>query len=97
MSSPLVPTTLTLQVSHSDEVLLQEMAGEAVLLDLASERYFGLDIIGTRVWNLIGEGHDLQVVCDTLCGDYDAEPARIERDLLALVTALVDAGLLRVD
>ena len=40
--------TLEDQVQRSSEVLVQEVGGEAVLLDLASERYFGLDPVGTR-------------------------------------------------
>lgn len=89
--------TLARQVSHSDEVLLQEMDGEAVLLDLASESYFGLNPVGTRIWTLIGEGHRLQAVRDMLCAEYDAAPAKIESDLLALITALFEAGLVKVD
>ena len=97
MPSTLVPITLACQVSQSDEVLLQELSGEAVLLDLASESYFGLNPVGTRIWTLIGEGNSLQAVRDVLCAEYDAEPAKIESDLLALVTALLEAGLVKVD
>ena len=97
MPSTLVPITLSRQVSQSDDVLLQELSGEAVLLDLASESYFGLNPVGTRIWALIGEGNDLQAVRDTLCAEYDADQARIESDLLALVTALLKAGLVKVD
>lgn len=97
MPSTLVPITLARQVSQSDEVLLQELSGEAVLLDLASESYFGLNPVGTRIWTLIGEGNGLQAVRDVLCAEYDAEPAKIESDLLALVTALLEAGLVKVD
>ena len=40
----------------SPGVLFQEIGGEAVLLDLASERYFGLDDVGTRIRQLAGAG-----------------------------------------
>lgn len=39
----------------SPEVLFQEVSGEIVLLDLASESYFGLDEIGARIWALLNE------------------------------------------
>ncbi len=42
--------TLESILRHSGEVLQQEVGGEAVLLDLASESYFGLDPVGTRIW-----------------------------------------------
>jgi hypothetical protein len=76
--------------------LFQEVGGEAVLLDLASERYFGLDPVGTRIWTLLGEDDHLQTVHDRLCAEYDAEPDRIAADLLALVGKLAEAGLVEV-
>ena len=43
------------KVIISPEVLFQEVSGEIVLLDLASESYFGLDEIGARIWALLNE------------------------------------------
>ena len=89
--------TLDDQVQCSGEVLVQEVGGEAVLLDLASERYFGLDPVGTRIWQLLAAGApSLAQVHATLCGEFDALPERIGDDLLALVGQLSDAGLVQV-
>lgn len=95
MPSIQAAATLAHHVTRSDDALFQDIAGEAVLLDLASERYFGLDPVGTRIWVLLGE-HDaapLQVVRDALCAEYDADSDRITQDLLVLVDQLADAGL----
>ena len=35
----------------SQEAIGQEVRGETVILDLASEEYFSLDEVGTRVWH----------------------------------------------
>ena len=88
--------TLDDQVQCSGEVLVQEVGGEAVLLDLASERYFGLDPVGTRIWALLAQAPVLEQVHATLCEEFQAEPARIETDLLALVQQLAAAGLVEL-
>ena len=88
--------TLEDQVQRSSEVLVQEVGGEAVLLDLASERYFGLDPVGTRIWQLLADAPSLAQVHTTLCGEFDAAPERIGEDLLALVGQLSEAGLVQV-
>ena len=88
--------TLDDQVQCSGEVLVQEVGGEAVLLDLASERYFGLDPVGTRIWQLLADSPALAQVHATLCGEFDAAPERIGEDLLALVGQLSEAGLVQV-
>ena len=88
--------TLEDRAQCSGEVLVQEVGGEAVLLDLASERYFGLDPIGTRIWQLLADAPALAQVHATLCGEFDAAPERIGEDLLALVGQLSEAGLVQV-
>ena len=88
--------TLEDRVQCSGEVLVQEVGGEAVLLDLASERYFGLDPVGTRIWQLLADAPVLAQVHATLCGEFDAAPERIGEDLLALVGQLSEAGLVQV-
>ena len=74
----------------------EEVGGEAVLLDLGSEQYFGLDPVGTRIWALLGAAAALGQVHATLCGEFDAAPERIGEDLLALVGQLSEAGLVQV-
>jgi hypothetical protein len=50
--------TLDSRVKVNDDVLFQELQGEAVLLNLKSGVYFGLDPVGTRIWQLFAE-HEL--------------------------------------
>ena len=96
MTATASPVTMDQRATPSSEALFQEVGGEAVLLDLASERYFGLDPVGTRIWTLLGEDSRLQSVHERLCAEYDAEPDRIAADLLALVGKLAEAGLVEV-
>lgn len=88
--------TLAHQVQPNDEVLFQEVGGEAILLSLSSESYFGLNSVGTRIWALLGENTSLQHAFDTLCVEYDATPEQLQSDLLALVDDMAKVGLVQV-
>jgi hypothetical protein len=88
---------LTSNVTISPEVLFQEVGGEAVLLDLASETYFGLDDIGTRIWQLLQEHGELMAIRDRMLQEYDVEAARLEEDLLRHIEQLAEAGLVTVE
>ena len=88
--------TLAHQAKPNDDVLFQEVAGEAVLLNLASERYFGLDPVGTHIWGLLNRNMPLQQVHQDLCETYEASPEQLQQDLLKLVTELAEAGLVTV-
>lgn len=80
-------------VAPSDDAVFREMDGESVLLNLETGMYFGLDEVGTRVWRLAADNGSLRAVRERLVEEYDADPATIERDLLALAEALVSKGL----
>ncbi len=92
----MIKPTLTDSVSPSPDVLFQEVGGEAVLLDLASESYFGLDDVGTRIWQLLQDSGELRGVYQQMLEEYDVEPERLEADLLEHVGALAAAGLARI-
>ena len=80
-------------VTPSPEVISQEVSGETVLLDLDSEHYFGLDEIGTRIWQLIRESGDLRIIYSTLLEEYEVEEERLRTDLDALLGEITDLGL----
>ena len=77
-----------------DEVIFRELDGEAVVLNLDTGIYFGLDAVGTRIWRLLVERKPLKAVLETLIDEYEAPPDRLQRDLLAFVQRLDDKGLL---
>jgi len=78
------------------DILSQEVSGETVFLNLNSENYFGLDNVGTRVWQLLQEHGDLQKVHDTMLEEFEVEENQLEKDLHELVTKLVEAGIVEV-
>jgi hypothetical protein len=89
MRSPALEKTFVL----STQALFRDLGGEAVVLDLDSGTYFGLNAVGTRIWRLIEERGRLDAVFDQLCLEYDAPADRLETDLLELVTRLAEARL----
>jgi hypothetical protein len=84
-----------MRIEISEEVLFQEVSGETVLLDLDSEQYFGLDAVGTRVWQLIGAGATAEGVVETLLDEYEVERDRLAADVAELLDKLAEAGLIR--
>lgn len=69
-------------------VMSRELDGEAVLLDLASGRYFGLNPTGRRIWELLAPGKSLESVLDRLEAEFEAPRSELAADLLDLVTRL---------
>ena len=78
------------------DVLLSELDGEAVLLNLKTETYFGLDEVGTRMWSALTEAASVQAAYDMLLAEYDVNAERLREDLVGLLEKLVGNGLLEL-
>jgi hypothetical protein len=77
----------------SKEVLSQELNGETVLLDLEGESYFGLNEVGTRIWQLIQSEQTVDETLSTLSDEYDVSLEQLEIDVRELLGRLTEAGL----
>ena len=81
----------------SPSVVFRQMDDGAVLLDLESGVYFGLDEIGTRVWTLLVEQKTPDAVCEAMLAEFDVEPGVLADDVRRLVSELQQNGLLRTE
>lgn len=80
--------------SIPEEVVFRELDGEAVLLHLAKGEYFGLDSVGTRMWNLLRTEERAESVIDRLEEEYAAGRDRLTEDVGEFIERLAERGLL---
>ncbi len=85
------------KITFAETVFAQEVDGEMVLLDMESENYFGLDEVGTAIWQAMQEKEILKEVFDVLSEQYEVEPEMLEKDLSDFVGKLVESGLVKVE
>lgn len=78
------------------EQISSDLGGEAVILNLKTGVYHGLDAVGARIWNLLQEPRTIDDIRDTLLEEYEVEPDRCECDLLILLQQLADSELIEV-
>ncbi|MFB2896974.1 PqqD family protein [Aerosakkonemataceae cyanobacterium BLCC-F50] len=88
--------TFEMRVSVPEDVLIRELDGESVILNLKSERYFGLDEVGTRMWEVLSTSETIAAAYQTLLSEYDVVPEQLETDLSNLLQQLVEHGLINV-
>ena len=87
---------LNQKIIFAETVFAQEVDGEMVLLDMESENYFGLDEVGTAIWQAMQEKKTLKEVFDVLLDQYEVEEEMLEHDLSDFVGKLVESGLVEV-
>jgi hypothetical protein len=89
--------TMTKTVSLSPDALFQEVNGELVILDLASEKYFGLNQVGARIWLLLESGKTLAEAQNVLLEEFDVEPGQLSSDINQLLEQLSAEGLVTLN
>jgi hypothetical protein len=77
-------------------VLVRMLEGESVLLNLETERYFGLDGTGTRMWQAVTAAENIDGAYQELLQEFDVEPELLRKNLTELLGRLLDNGLLEV-
>jgi len=77
-------------------VLIRHLDGESVLLNLETEKYFGLDSTGTRMWELVTKLPSIEAAYDILMHEFEVEPELLRNHLAELLGQLVENGLLQV-
>lgn len=86
-----------MNIRISDDVVFRDLAGEAVILNLSSGVYFGLDEVGTRMWQLLSEHGDDTKALALLLDEYEVDAAQLRQDFDQLIGQLRAKGLILVE
>ena len=84
------------RVTVAEDVLFRLVGEEAVLLNLKTEVYLGLDPVGTRMWVLLNSSPSIQAGYDALLLEYEVDADRLRQDLDELLGQFLEQGLIEV-
>jgi Coenzyme PQQ synthesis protein D (PqqD) len=91
-----VPIPFNSRVQVPADVLVSQLEGESVILNLKTESYFGLDDVGARMWTVVTASRSIQAGYVRLTEEYSVDPERLREDLATLLEQLVEQGLLQI-
>jgi len=74
-----------------------DLSGEAVILNLNSGMYYGIDEIGAVVWSALEEPRTLQYLREVILNGYDVDQATCDRDVTAFLKDMQTAGLIEIN
>jgi hypothetical protein len=77
------------------EVLSSKIDDEVVLMSMEADSYFGLDPIGSHIWELLSaKPATVNELVQSLTEDYDIDEATCIRDVEAFITDMSDRKLI---
>jgi hypothetical protein len=86
-----------MRVTVDPDVMIRNVGNESVILDLKTERYLGLDEVGTRMWTVIVGSSSIQSAYEALVDEYDVEPQRLRADVQDLIKRLAEERLITLE
>lgn len=84
------------RVEVPKHVLVRFLDNESVFLNLETEHYYGLDEIGTRMWQAVTAALYIEAAYEQLLSQFDVEAQQLRQNFSELLERLVNDGLLRV-
>jgi hypothetical protein len=88
---PITPQTI---VQRRRDSLAAEVGGELVLMSVDHGKYYGLDSVGSDVWQRIEQPIEVGQLCAALTRQYAGDPTTIEHDVMALLEKFAGQDLL---
>jgi hypothetical protein len=79
------------------DVLVSELDGESVLMNLKTDAHVGLDEVGTAIWSVVRRSDSIEDAYRTLTLEWNTDETVLRSNLTSLLQQLVTAGLIRID
>lgn len=73
-------------IQRTENVIQAEIDGELVMMNLISGDYFGLDVIASRIWELLESPKKINTITEQLLLEFEVEPEQCQEDVYSLLT-----------
>lgn len=85
----------TVVVATSEQVSTR-LGDETVLLELKRGTYYGLNAVGSLIWEMVQQPRTIEALFSAVVGQFDVEPETCERDVVRLIQEMQVAGLVEI-
>jgi hypothetical protein len=89
-------TIETAIVTATEGQISSDLAGEAVILNLKSGVYYGLNEVGAHIWTMLQQPTSVAAIRAAVLAEYDVEPEVCDRDVMTLIQELQAVGLVEI-
>lgn len=92
-----ITLTPTARLQQNPDILASALGTETVMMSLSRNNYYGLDQVGSRIWELLAQPQTLLDLCTTLQQEFAVDSETCQREVTHFVQELVAEGLVNVE
>jgi len=86
-----------MRIEISKDLVFQELDGEMVILDMKSGQYFGIDAIGSIIWQMLEQRLSPAVIIERLQEEYDVDAEICSQHVLDFLGELEKNKIISID
>jgi len=95
-TSDLAGINLKTIIERSTDQVSSVLDGEVVILNTNTGKYFNLNPVGSRVWEMIETPCSIESIVARILDEYSVDSVKCQHDILQLTGKLLDANLVKV-
>ena len=84
-------------ISRNPQIISSKMDNEVVMMNIEKGNYYGLNRVGSEIWEKMSEPLTFTALCETLLQEFNVEKEQCEKEVAAYLEKLVNEGLILVD
>ena len=69
-------------IKRNPEIVHADMDDEIVMMSIEKGEYFGIDAIGSRIWEMLEGEKSIGEICAGLCASYDVDESVCRQDVI---------------
>jgi hypothetical protein len=86
--------TLETRLVRNDDILYAPVgAEEAVMMSIEAGRYFGLNAVGARIWELLETPRTIAELCERIAEEFEVDVDSCGPDVVKFTDSLIDNGI----
>jgi hypothetical protein len=81
-------------LQRKSDLLFNIIDREVIMLSIENSEYYGLDRIGSRIWELLSRPISFKSLIDKIMDEYEVSETQCKSDTLTFINTLIDKKLL---
>lgn len=87
---------LNLEVQQSNEIDASDLEGEKVMMNLELGKYFALNPVASRIWDIINKKITINDIVAILLNEYNVDKKQCEDSVISFLEKLEEYDLIKV-
>jgi hypothetical protein len=84
------------KIVRDTHIVFNEMDGETIMMSIENGEYYGMNSMGSRIWNLLETPKAVSEICDALLIDFDVTMEQCVKDLLPFLNRMAVKGVVKI-